>query len=613
MNSIETFSKYLNDLAKEKKYQNVLVNFKNNASDFSKQDIRSNNYIIKNILDAHRHEKSFDEAHKFISEYEIEISSSQHRIVVSSYIWLLCFELEEKISKENSIGCKETLDQINNILPTLDFNSDYYDVLFLFTLKKASALKKISPLLAVEQIVRLLKSVKIKNNNRLKDAIKNDSYACSAIASSFGKAGYVDRGFRFLKYIDVNPFEEGTGEELLNSYGWLLYYKLKEQNNNINDEQPDEDIDTMFVDFQIEDGQNNPVIVENVLSKEQIDQDTIKILAALKKDNKFSPFSRLFNLYLKIEKAKPNTNWTKVCDLLEAIDKEKLSLNCRTVTFSKFGKDKIAELASDKEVWYSLYCTALFQLKRFDDCLQFSKEAFETIPKFHYNNDIWFSRKISLCERELGNFEIAIQGLEAIVRKKPEWFIQREIAELYFEKGDIIASKKLAVLAALNRDEREKKDGLFLLMGKIFLKEGDKVNSFKHFKLAFLIREELQYKIPQALKDLLNETKPEGETVVFEEVEKGFKELQKLWKSINPNQNDLNSIRQSSHQKGKVVKIIESKRIGFVLGDNGEEYFFHFNDFRGSKPQTNIIVKFKAKKPDSPEKKWIAFDILPQN
>lgn len=126
-----------------------------------------------------------------------------------------------------------------------------------------------------------------------------------------------------------------------------------------------------------------------------------------------------------------------MCDLLESIDKEKLSLECRTVTFSKFGKDKIAELASDKEVWYSLYCTALFQLKRFDECLQFSKEAFEAIPKFHYNNDIWFSRKISLCQRELGNFEIAIQGLEAIVRKKTEWFIQKEIAELYFEKGEV--------------------------------------------------------------------------------------------------------------------------------------------------------------------------------
>jgi len=607
MNTIETFSKYLNDLAREKKYQNVLVNFKNNSSDFSKEEIKSNIYIIKNIIDAHRHEKSFTEAQDFINEYKIEINESQHKIVISSYIWLLNFQLDEQIIKEDLASITSLLDQINKVLQFIDLSIDYYDIPIVFLLKKTTGIKKISSQIAVEQIIKLFKSTRIKTNGRLKDAIKKDSFASSGIASVFGKAGHPDRGFKFLKYIGADPFEEGVSEELLNSYGWLLYYKLKEQNKDINDEQPDEDVDTMFIDFEKEDNDVN--VIDHPFTKEQIDEETVKILPILKTDNKFSPFSRLFNLYLKIEKAKPNTKWNKIYKLLQLIDVNRLSLVCKTVTFMKSGKNKVAELASDKEIWFSFYCTALFQLKEFEECLQFSKEAFEVIPKFHYNNDVWFSRKISLCKRELGNIEEAIEGLEIIVKKKPEWFIQKEIAELYFEKGDISGSKKLAVTAALNRNEREKKDGLFLLLGKILLQEGDKLNSYKHLQLALFIRQELQYKIPQTLKDLLKEAKPDKEIEAYNDSEVIYRELQKFWKSLNPIENGSRQFRQNIQQKGKIIKIVESKRIGFILGENGHEYFFHFNDFRGIEPELHLIVNFKFKKPDSPEKKWIAFDI----
>jgi tetratricopeptide (TPR) repeat protein len=606
MNNIETFSKYLSDLAKEKKYQNVLVNFKNNSSDFTKEEIRANVSIVKNIIDANRHEKMFVEAEIFIKIHDIEINASQNKSINSSYLWLLHYQLEYLIVKDDIGAVKHLLDRINSTLDSMDLTSEYYDMPVLFLLKKTVSIKRISPQTAMDQIARLLKSIQIKTNPRLREAIKNDSFTSSGIASLFGKAGHPDRGFRFLKYIGASAFAESAGEELLNSYGWLLYYKLKEENKDVNDEQPEENMDTMFVDFEKSD--DNIADTSQSLSKEQTDEDILKILPILKTDSKFSPFSMLFNLYLKIEKKKPNTNWNKIYNLLQLLDVNSLSLHCRTVTFKKFGKEKVAELASDREIWFSFCCNALFQLKEFEQCLEISKNAFDIIPKFHYNNEIWLSRKISLCKRELGDLDDAIQGLEIIVRRKAEWFIQKEIAELYLEKGNISNSKKLAMAAALNRDEREKKDGLFLLLGKIFLQEGDKITSYKHFLLALLVRQELQYKIPQTLKDLLKEANPEKEIGSYEDSEVIYRELQRFWKSLS-HEDSPHDPRRDNQLKGKIVKLVEAKRIGFILGNNGHEYFFHFNDYRGAKPEINLVVYFRYKKPDNPEKKWIAFDI----
>ena len=210
MKSIETFSKYLNDLAREKKYENILVNFKNNSSDFSKEEIKSNIYIVRNVIDAHRHEKLYGAALEFISEYEIEMGAAQNKIVISSFLWLLIFQLDEEVSKENSANITKLLDKINSIIEFLDLSIDYYDMPIVFLLKKTTGIKKISAQTALKEVIRLLKSAKIKMNERLKEAIKRDSYASSSIASVFGKAGHPDRGFKFLKYVGVNPFEEGT-------------------------------------------------------------------------------------------------------------------------------------------------------------------------------------------------------------------------------------------------------------------------------------------------------------------------------------------------------------------------------------------------------------------
>jgi tetratricopeptide (TPR) repeat protein len=600
MNSIDKFSEYIAELAREKKYENVLIGFRNNVSDFEKSQIKSNVSIVKNVITAYANTKAFDEAISFLKEFDIIIDQTQNRAIISAWLWLLYYQISYIVDQGKTVELVSAVESISAIIETVGPNDDYYDMVIVNVLRKTS--KGDSPQTSIDLCARVLKAAKFRANKRLRDAVKADSFLVVAIAGLFGKIGHPERGFTFLRLLDIDVFSEGIGIELLNRYGWLLYYAIKKNNKALDDEKPDDDLDTIVIEFENAGSEGKE---EVFFDKEKVESDVIRLLPKLSTDDKYSPFSRLFNLFLKVEKQKPNTNWKKVLELLRSVDVDKLSLDCKVVEFEKNGRLKKAELASDKEIWYSFMCNGLFHLEEYEKCMEFLNSAFEAIPKFHYNNDIWLSRRLAQCKRELGDINQAIQGLEKILQKRSEWFIQKDIAELYLEKGDTVKSKALAIAAALNRDEREKKDGLFLLLGKIFLKGEDKTTAYKHFLLALLIRQELQFRIPNELKELLTATKPENENLQFENSNTLYNHLRGIWQGINKS----HTSSQGNIQSGKIIRLIEAKRIGFISGDDNIEYFFRFKDYRGRQLRSGQKVRFKIQKPDSPEKNWIAFDI----
>ena len=235
------------------------------------------------------------------------------------------------------------------------------------------------------------------------------------------------------------------------------------------------------------------------------------------------------------------------------------------------------ELASDFENWYAYKTKALTKLSEWQECFDLSKEALEKNEIFHYSNDVWFSRRVALSKRNLGNTEDTIQELQTILKKKREWFIQKELAELYFEKGDIESALKQATDAMNNFGPLEFKIDLLYMLGKI-LRQQDKLElSFQHFSLSKLIRQAEEWKLPQKLYDELRTfTFPEIPQPDFKKLKN---ELQKYWDSFKAQQTktfDNSKTTEDNNLEGEIVKILhdnERGKVGFIKSNEKEHYF----------------------------------------
>jgi tetratricopeptide (TPR) repeat protein len=413
-----------------------------------------------------------------------------------------------------------------------------------------------------------------------KEQIGTNEYLVSDIISCLRYSNHIDAGFQFLTIYGVliNEFQK---ERVLSAYGWLLWAKYKsemEKNGQIlSDEdyfvEEDDEIEIKDYDFD----------KSELLQRVEI---LIPILNSFTGDFTKTLASNLFNIVLKSEKKNPAPNWRLINEFCNRIDKENLSKNCSTIKVERKGQLKDMELASDFENWYAYKTKALSKLGEWQECFELSKEALEKIDNFHYSNDIWFSRRVALSKRNLGNTEDTIQELQNILKKKREWFIQKELAELYFEKGNIDLSLKHATDAINNFGPLEFKVDLLYLLGKI-LRQQDKLElSFQHFSLSKLIRQSEEWKIPQKLLSEL-------ESMEFQEIPQSDLRklkvlLQKYWDSFKdiPAQRfvDLKSFDGSKtigsgNFEGEIIRLLHDNdrgKVGFVKS-NGKEYYFSVN------------------------------------
>ena len=347
---------------------------------------------------------------------------------------------------------------------------------------------------------------------------------------------YVDAGFKFLATYSI-AVDGNTDLYVLNAYGWLLWDKYKQEN-------PSKKDDTLQK-------------IEELLPLLRINSGD---------DKNFLPIN-LFRIVLKTEK----TNWKLINDFCNHFEPIKLSKECSTVQVERKGKLRDMELASDFENWYASKTKALFKLGEWQECFDISKEALEKVDKFHNSNDVWFCRRIALSVKNLGNSNEAIAELKSILNKKKEWFIQKELAEIHFELGDIKQAYKYAIDSINNYGDLEYKINLLYLMGRIFKAQDNPEMALKHFLLAKKIREDEGWKIP---KELI------GELQQFEDkdIEKGNLEglegeLKKHWKNLAPVQKEVN---KSAWQQGIIKRFLhdnENGKVGFLRCDNNDYYF----------------------------------------
>lgn len=428
--------------------------------------------------------------------------------------------------------------------------------------------KQIADLKKAKKYSEALSYFKENKTSFSKEQLSKHEYIVSDLISCLRYTNKFNAGFQFLNIYNIK-IDDSQKERVLTAYGWLLWSKYKAENENASNF----DDETQFFDEE-EDFQKQNFHYEKSELIERI-ETLIPILMRLNSDFSKTLISNLFSIVLKSEKKKPAPNWKLVNDFCNQIDPIQLSTDCSTIQVKRKGRTQDMELASDFENWYAYKTKALMKLGEWQECFDTSKEALENIDNFHYSNDIWLSRRVALSKKNLGNAEDTIEELKTILRKKREWFIQKELAELYFEKDDLDAAFKMAIDAINNFGPLEFKVDLLYLIGKILNKQGQSDLAFKHFSLSKLVRQDEEWKVPQKVFNELNQFKQSE--IASSELKNLKSELEKFWNEFNKNREKAPKHSSNSENlQGEIIKLLhdnERGKDGFIKSDENEFYF----------------------------------------
>ena len=284
-----------------------------------------------------------------------------------------------------------------------------------------------------------------------------------------------------------------------------------------------------------------------------------------------------FSYLLKKFKDKPSVNWTVVNKFCDLVSVDALDTECITIEVVRKGDKKPMELASSKEDWFAFKTKALFETQHYQECFDLSKIALESFEKFHYSNDVWFARRIALSKKHLGNSADALNELLLILRRKKEWFIQNEVAQIYKENGDYEKAFKFALSAINNFGDIEFKVGLLELIAELLTLKDEKELSFKHYSLSKLLRLQKEWNVPNSVSSAL--TQFPFEQITIEKLPDLKRELKKYWSGLNPQQTaPKKNITQ--RQSGKIDRILhndEKGADGFIKYDGNKSIYFRVN------------------------------------
>jgi len=413
-------------------------------------------------------------------------------------------------------------------------------------------------------------SLKYFKDNKVQftsEQIVSNDYLIFAMLTALRQTGNFDNAFKFLKLYKIT-IDENTKEIILTAYGWLLYSKFKAENQlNENYQIESEIIDDEEIETATNYHYNKTEIIQKI-------ESFLPLILNVNNEYAYSVVSNLFTSVIKAEKKKPKVNWKLVSEICDLIPPDQLHTDCRTIEVEIKGQRKSKELASDKENWYAYKSKALMKLGLFQECYELSKKAIETFQKFHYSNDVWFARRVAISKKQLGDPESAISELQQILKRKREWFIEKELAELYKEKGDIKNAFKLAIEAINNFGDLEYKVDLLFLLGELLKAKGQDDLAFKHLSLSRLIRIDEEWNNPPKLSSALGQFGKEN--IPVEKLQELQNELRKYWNSFKPQQNDT---RQNTDQclLGKIDKILNDNEKGingFIKYDGNKSVYF---------------------------------------
>ncbi len=230
----------------------------------------------------------------------------------------------------------------------------------------------------------------------------------------------------------------------------------------------------------------------------------IRFLLALLQEENVRLYGSLFFRYLEHLSQQQPQPWNQVLLLLEEFPENTFGDEAVIITVEVKGKTRETELAPDREKWLVWKSKALYMTAHYEECIETGRKAFEEIQKFHHGNQHWIARRMALCYKQLGDLGKAIHELEKLLHKRREWFIEKELAEMYMLRGDYNNALIVSQSACINQGFSVFKAGLFKLVADIMVAVSMPEEACKFYNLAGLVRKEQQWKIPAELEQALS-------------------------------------------------------------------------------------------------------------
>lgn len=180
------------------------------------------------------------------------------------------------------------------------------------------------------------------------------------------------------------------------------------------------------------------------------------------------------------------------------------------------------ETTSDRENWYLTLSKAYFNIGEYEKCIEICREGLENIGE-----EMWLKFRMAKSKRELGDFDEALEILRDIPNR--EWYVEKEIAENHYHKGEYEKALKHAIEAALEGGDIPMKLNLYALLEELFNIFSKEELADRHSYLKHAIRLNRGYAISEELEQTVMDAGFDLENDKYWEIEK---ELKKEWERI---------------------------------------------------------------------------------
>ena len=324
------------------------------------------------------------------------------------------------------------------------------------------------------------------------------------------------------------------------------------------------------------------------------------VLELTKPDSQYSPYVRTVLKVLDYYRARASASTAQLLAWTAKLKPEHLSTKTGRGTDAKIGR--IIEYASDMEKWYSVRLKALLDDGQYQECIRVGNEALAQISKLHYDNDVWFRWRIALAHFELAELETAHSLFLVILQRKQDWFVQHRLAETLCALGRSEEALSYAVNAALAHGDLEHKWKLFTLMATLYQATDEKL-ARQHLLLAAVLHQEQGWKLPNELHQAVQESGVDPSNLLSSN--DLYKELLKQWKATK--------FAGKTLYQGKISSILSHGNAAFIRGDNGEDYYFKTNAFKGPKHKLSEgqRVRFYKETNPNPNQRDTAISVEP--
>lgn len=229
-----------------------------------------------------------------------------------------------------------------------------------------------------------------------------------------------------------------------------------------------------------------------------------------------------------------------------------------------------------REKWYDWAGRAYLDDMQFEKCIEVSKEALKTLKSFKDDGDTWHKRRIAKSYKELQKPKEALAYYREVINVKHDWYIYRDIAEIYHSCGMNNEALDYLCPAILSNEPDSRKANIYLLAYRVLnaIKYG---NAQLHAQFYYLLQKQNGYAVPYDIEKL-----------GFDEMELDKRQIQtdirKLWTQYK--------FKNQKLQHGTVIKFNAEKNYGFIKTGSDESIFFHKSDFSGENVYIGQLVSF---------------------